>query len=408
MARIVCKFGGTSVSDVAHVRRAAERVRDAFEAGDEVAVVVSAMAGTTNRLDEWSREIGSMMDAREYDTVVAAGEQITAGLMALALQGLGIVSRSWLGWQLPLRTDDAHARARILGIETGEIEARLSRREVPVLAGFQGIGPDERITTLGRGGSDTSAVALATALRAERCDIYTDVDGVYTADPGLVPGARKVGRIAYEEMVELASLGARVLEPRAVAMAMRGGVDVQVRSSFSDTAGTLLVDEGAIMEQNVVTGVTYNRDEAKLTLVGIADVPGISARIFGPLSEKGVNVDMIVQSGSEQGKRINYTFTVVQADVERAVQTIEAAKESIGFERVVAEPDVAKVSIVGLGMRTRPGVAQTMFATLAEENINIQVISTSEIKISVLIEESRTENAVRSLHAAYGLDSDKA
>lgn len=405
MARLVCKFGGTSVSDVAHVRRAAARVREAADRGDEVAVVVSAMAGTTNQLDRWSREIGAMMDAREYDTVVAAGEQVTSGLMALALQAEGLVARSWLGWQLPLKTDGAHARARILGIETGELEVRLGRGEVPVVAGFQGLGPDGRITTLGRGGSDTSAVALAAALRADRCDIYTDVDGVYTADPNLVPEARKVGHVAYEEMVELASLGTRVLETRAVVMAMDAGVSVQVRSSFSEEDGTLLVDEDEIMEKNVVTGVTYSRDEAKLTLVGVADEPGVSARIFGPLSDEGVNVDMIVQSGSEHGERINYTFTVVQADMDRAVKAVEAVRESIGFERVTADPDVAKVSIVGLGMRTRPGVAQKMFSTLAGEGINIEVISTSEIKISVLIEESRTEQAVRALHAAYGLDS---
>ncbi len=405
MARIVFKFGGTSVSDVAHVRRVAARVAKAFQAGDEAAVVVSAMAGTTDQLDHWTREIGGMMDAREYDTVVAAGEQITAGLMALALQSEGLVARSWLGWQLPIETDDAHARARIRHIHAAEIEDRLARREIPVLAGFQGIASTGRITTLGRGGSDTSAVAIAAALNADRCDIYTDVEGVFTADPRIVPSARRIERIAYEEMVELASLGARVLETRAVEMAMRNGVSVQVRSSFHDTPGTLLVDEDEIMEQDVVTGVTYSRDEAKLTLTGVHDKPGVSASIFGPLASKGVNVDMIVQSGSHGGERINYTFTVVQRDMERAVRAIEDARNEIGFDSIVADANVAKVSIVGLGMRTRPGVAQTMFATLAERGINLQVISTSELKISVLIDETATEEAVRALHAAYGLDS---
>ncbi len=405
MARTVCKFGGTSVSDVAQVQRAAARVAAAFRAGDEVAVVVSAMAGTTDQLDRWTREIGSMMDAREYDTVVAAGEQITAGLMALALQAEGLVARSWLGWQLPLETDNAHARARIRRVDAGEIDARLRRREIAVVAGFQGVAPTGRITTLGRGGSDTSAVAVAAALNADRCDIYTDVEGVFTADPRIVPGARRIERIAYEEMVELASLGARVLETRAVELAMRNGVSVQVRSSFHDTPGTLLVDEDEIMEQDVVTGVTYSRDEAKLTLTGVRDKPGVSAAIFGPLAEEGVNVDMIVQSGSHGGERINYTFTVVQRDMDRAVRAIKDAQAAIGFDSIVADANVAKVSIVGLGMRTRPGVAQTMFATLAERNINLQVISTSELKVSVLIDEAATEDAVRALHAAYGLDS---
>ena len=338
MARTVCKFGGTSVSDVAQVQRAAARVAAAFRAGDEVAVVVSAMAGTTDQLDRWTREIGSMMDAREYDTVVAAGEQITAGLMALALQAEGLVARSWLGWQLPLETDNAHARARIRRVDAGEIDARLRRREIAVVAGFQGVAPTGRITTLGRGGSDTSAVAVAAALNADRCDIYTDVEGVFTADPRIVPGARRIERIAYEEMVELASLGARVLETRAVELAMRNGVSVQVRSSFHDTPGTLLVDEDEIMEQDVVTGVTYSRDEAKLTLTGVRDKPGVSAAIFGPLAEEGVNVDMIVQSGSHGGERINYTFTVVQRDMDRAVQCDrECTATTIGFDSIVAD-----------------------------------------------------------------------
>ncbi len=405
MARTVLKFGGTSVSDVAHVQRAADRAARAFRAGDEIAVVVSAMAGTTNRLDEWTREIGTLVDAREYDTVVAAGEQITAGLMALALQAKGLTARSWLGWQLPIETDDAHARARIRRIHPTAIEERLARREVPVLAGFQGIAPTGRITTLGRGGSDTSAVAIAAALRADRCEIYTDVEGVFTADPRLVPDARRIERIAYEEMVELAALGARVLETRAVELAMHHGVSVEVRSSFSHAPGTLLVDEDEIMEQDAVTGVTYSRDEAKLTLTGVHDKPGVSAAIFGPLAAEGVNVDMIVQSGSHAGETINYTFTVVERDMERAVRAIRAAREAIGFEAIVADANVAKVSIVGLGMRTRPGVAQTMFATLAERHINLQVISTSELKVSVLIDETATEEAVRALHAAYGLDS---
>jgi len=402
MARIVMKFGGTSVGDIERIKTVARRVKAEVEAGHEVAVVVSAMSGTTNQLVAWCREADLVHDAREYDTVVASGEQVTVGLLAIALQAIGVPARSWLGWQIPFRTDDAHGRARIEGIEGAELLTRMGRGEVPVVAGFQGVSPTGRITTLGRGGSDTSAVALAAALHADRCDIYTDVDGVYTTDPRIVAKARKLDKITFEEMLEMASLGAKVLQTRSVEMAMKHGVRVQVRSTFSDAPGTLVVDEDEIMEQKLVSGIAYSRDEAKITLVRVPDHPGIAAHVFGPLAQAGVNVDMIVQNVSEDGRATDLTFTVGKADMERALAVLDGARAQIGCERVDADPNVAKVSAIGVGMRSHAGIASQMFDALA---LNIMVISTSEIKISVLVAEEYTELAVRALHAEYGLDA---
>ncbi len=406
MARIVQKFGGTSVADIDLIRRAAGRTRAAVERGDEVAVVVSAMAGATNRLVDWTREAAVLHDAREYDVVVSAGEQVTAGLMALALQDMGVAARSWLAWQLPVRTDGTHGKARIEGIDVDEIARRMAGGEVPVVAGFQGLGPRNRITTLGRGGTDASAVALAAALGAERCDIFTDVDGVYTSDPRIVAKARKLDKIAYEEMLELASQGAKVLQTRSVELAMRHRVVVQVLSSFEDKPGTLLVDEDEIVEQEPVSGIAYSRDEAKVTVAGIADRPGVAARIFGPLADASINVDMIVQNASDDGKSADLTFTVGKSDLGRAVKVLEGARDDLDYAELLSDSDVVKISVIGVGMRSHAGVAQTMFSTLAEKGINIQVISTSEIKVSVLIAEEYTELALRSLHSAYGLDGD--
>jgi aspartate kinase len=405
MARIVQKFGGTSVADIDRIRNVAQRVKREVDAGNEVAVVVSAMAGVTNQLVDWTRQISSLHDAREYDTVVASGEQVTSGLVALALQDIGVNARSWLGWQIPVRTDDMHGKARILDIPTQDLVRRLKDGQVAVMAGFQGLGPDNRVTTLGRGGSDTSAVALAAALGADRCDIFTDVDGVYTTDPRIVAKARKLDRIAYEEMLELASQGAKVLQTRSVEMAMNHRVRLQVLSSFSDVPGTLVVDEDEVVEQQVVSGIAYSRDEAKVTLVKVADRPGVAAAIFGPLAEHAINVDMIVQNISEDGRYTDLTFTVGKADLDRAVKVLEAKRSVLGFQQLKPDSNVVKVSVIGVGMRSHTGVAQQMFKTLAEKNINIQVISTSEIKVSVLIAEEYTELALRALHTAYGLDA---
>ncbi len=406
MARIVQKFGGTSVADIDLIRRAAGRTRQAVERGDEVAVVVSAMAGATNRLVDWTREAAVLHDAREYDVVVSAGEQVTAGLMAMVLQDMGVAARSWMAWQLPIRTDGTHGKARIEGIDVDEIARRMAVGEVPVVAGFQGLGPRNRITTLGRGGTDASAVALAAALGAARCDIFTDVDGVYTSDPRIVAKARKLDKIAYEEMLELASQGAKVLQTRSVELAMRHRVVVQVLSSFEDKPGTLLVDEDEIVEQEPVSGIAYSRDEAKVTVAGIADRPGVAARIFGPLADASINVDMIVQNASDDGKSADLTFTVGKSDLGRAVKVLEGARDDLDYAELLSDSDVVKISVIGVGMRSHAGVAQTMFSTLAEKGINIQVISTSEIKVSVLIAEEYTELALRSLHSAYGLDGD--
>ncbi len=405
MARIVKKFGGTSVGDMERMRRAALRVKRAHEAGDEVAVVVSAMAGETNRLVSLCQEASPLHDAREYDAVVASGEQVSAGLFAILLQSMGVPARSWAGWQVPVRTSDRHGAALIEEIDTRVLEERLARREVPVVTGFQGVGSDGRITTLGRGGSDTSAVALAAALHAERCDIYTDVDGVFTTDPRIVAKARKLERITYEEMLEMASLGAKVLQIRSVALAMTHGVRVQVRSSFNDVSGTLLVNEDEIVEQELVTGLAYSKADAVITLYGVPDRPGRAAAVFGPLAEAGIIVDMIVQSTTPADGQAEITFTVPADELERAVAALEAARAKIGFARLESNSDVVKISVIGIGMRSHAGVANTMFATLAEKGVPILAISTSEIKISVLIDAAYTELALRALHSAYGLDA---
>jgi aspartate kinase len=409
MSRIVMKFGGTSVADLDRIRNVARRVKREVEAGNEVAVVVSAMSGTTNQLVAWCQALSPLHDAREYDAVVATGEQVTAGLMAIALQDLGVDARSWQGWQIPLHTDGAHGKARIGSIEGDLLISRMQSGQVPIVAGFQGIGPDNRVTTLGRGGSDTSAVALAAALKADRCDIYTDVDGVYTTDPRIVPRARKLPRIAYEEMLELASVGAKVLQTRSVELAMKERVRVQVLSSFADAdggdlPGTLVVDEDEIVEKEIVAGIAYSRDEAKMTVKRVPDRPGIAAGIFGPLSEAGINVDMIVQNISADGTT-DMTFTLSRADLPRAQAKLAELQASIGYAEILSDANVAKISVVGVGMRSHAGVAATMFRTLAEKSINIQVISTSEIKVSVLIGADYTELAVRALHTAYGLDA---
>ena len=408
MARIVMKFGGTSVADLDRIRNVAARVKREVEAGNEVAVVVSAMSGVTNTLVKYCQDLSALHDAREYDAVVATGENVTAGLTAIALQTIGVEARSFAGWQIPLVTDDAHGKARIDSIDGATLIARMQAGQVPVVAGFQGIGPDNRITTLGRGGSDTSAVALAAALKADRCDIYTDVDGVYTTDPRIVPKARKLAKIAYEEMLELASVGAKVLQTRSVELAMKERVRVQVLSSFGEETGaslpgTLVVDEEEIMEKALVAGVAYSRDEAKITIRRVPDRPGIAAAIFGPLSDANVNVDMIVQNVSADATT-DMTFTIGRTDLPRAQAVLAEHKDEIGYTELLSDPDVAKISVVGVGMRSHAGVARTMFSALAAKGINIQVISTSEIKVSVLIGAEYTELAVRALHTAYGLD----
>ena len=404
MVRIVMKFGGTSVADLDRIRSAAARVKREVDAGHQVAVVVSAMSGVTNQLVGWCQSLSPLHDAREYDSVVATGEQVTSGLMAIALHTLGVESRSWSGWQVALHTDGAHGRARIASVDGAGLLAAMVAGAVPVVAGFQGIGPGGRVTTLGRGGSDTSAVALAAALKADRCDIYTDVDGIYTTDPRITSRARKLDKIAYEEMLELASVGAKVLQTRSVELAMKERVRVQVLSSFEDKPGTLMVDEDEIVESAMVSGIAYSRDEAKITLRRVPDRPGMAAAIFGPLSEANVNVDMIVQNVSADGTT-DMTFTVGRADLPRAQAILAAAQIATGAGSVLADSDVAKISVVGVGMRSHAGVANTMFATLAAKGINIQVISTSEIKVSVLIAAEYTELAVRALHTAYGLDA---
>ena len=393
------------MADLDRIRNVAARVKKEVDSGHQVAVVVSAMAGTTDQLVKWVEEASPLHDAREYDTVVAAGEQITSGLLALTLQNMGVSARSWLGWQVPFRTDNVHGAARIKEIDTTRMRERLEEGVVCVMAGFQGIADDNRISTLGRGGSDTSAVALAAALEADRCDIYTDVEGVFTTDPRIVPKARKLDKITYEEMLEMASLGAKVLQTRSVAMAMNHGVRVQVLSSFTDAPGTLVVDEDEIVEKQVVSGIAYANNEARITLVGVANTPGIAGDVFGPLAEGNINVDMIIQNESEDGLKTDITFTVPKGDVEKATDILENSRK-VQFDRLISDKNVVKISVIGVGMRSHAGVAATMFQTLAEKGINIQVISTSEIKISVLIDSQYTELAVRALHTAYGLDSE--
>ncbi|MBU6398359.1 MAG: aspartate kinase, partial [Rhodospirillales bacterium] len=399
MARIVMKFGGTSVADLDRIKNVARRVKAEADKGNEVAVVVSAMSGVTNQLVGYCQSLSPLFDAREYDAVVATGENVTAGLVAIALQELGQDARSWQGWQVAVETNGEHGKARIQSIDGDELIERMKQGQIPVMAGFQGVGPDNRVTTLGRGGSDTSAVALAAALKADQCDIYTDVDGVYTTDPRIVPNARKLSKITYEEMLELASVGAKVLQTRSVELAMKERVRVQVLSSFADIPGTLVVDEEEVVEKEIVAGIAYSRDEAKVTVRRVPDRPGIAAAVFVPLSEANINVDMIVQNVSADGTT-DMTFTVGKTDMARALQCLEQAKPAIGFAEITSDPNVAKLSVVGVGMRSHAGVAGTMFKTLAERNINIQAITTSEIKVSVLVSAEYTELAVRALHTA--------
>ena len=406
MYRIVQKFGGTSVANTQRIKEAAKKVAFEHSQGHQVVVVVSAMAGVTNKLIEFKNCVNNGLNASEYDVVLSSGEQTSAALMALALQNMGVRARSWLGWQIPIWTDNVHGKARITGIETDLLENQLKKNEIVVVAGFQGLTPDKRITTLGRGGSDLTAVALAGALRARQCDIFTDVEGIYTCDPRIVSSASKLDKITYEEMMEMSSLGAKVLQTRAVELAMNYNVRIQVRSAFIDSPGTYLVSEDEIVEQQIVSGISHNRDEAKVTLLKVSDRPGVAAGVFGPLAEASVNVDMIVQNVSEDGKTTDLTFTVGQADLNLAVEVLETRKDEIGFQKIGTDAELVKISIVGVGMRSHPGVAQTMFNALAKKGINIKVISTSEIKVSVLINEEYTELALKALHSAYGLDRD--
>jgi aspartate kinase len=415
MARLVMKFGGTSVADIEHIRNVARHVKREVEAGHDVAVVVSAMAGTTNELVAWCREAAALHDAREYDAVVASGEQVTSGLLAMVLEGMGVNARSWQGWQLPIYTSNAHGAARIEDINGAELIKRFKELgQVAVISGFQGVHKETgRITTLGRGGSDTSAVAIAAAIQAERCDIYTDVDGVYTTDPRVVARSRRLDKITFEEMLELASLGAKVLQVRSVELGMVHKVRIFVRSSFDAPEaidphgippGTLICDEEEIVEQQVVTGIAYSKDEAQISIRRVQDKPGIAAAIFGPLAEAGINVDMIVQNVSEDGLTTDITFTVPASDYRRACEVLAKEKGAIGFDRLDGANDVAKVSVIGIGMRSHAGVAAKAFKALAERQINIRAISTSEIKFSLLIDADAAELAVRRLHSLYGLD----
>jgi aspartate kinase len=415
MSRLVMKFGGTSVADMDRIRSVARHVKREADAGHEVAVVVSAMAGVTNQLVDWCQQAAALHDAREYDAVVSSGEQVTAGLLAIVLEGMEINARSWQGWQLPILTSNAHGSARILDVNGAELIKRFKeRQEVAVIAGFQGVHKDTgRITTLGRGGSDTSAVAIAAGIAAQRCDIYTDVDGVYTTDPRVVPRARRLDRIAYEEMLELASLGAKVLQVRSVELAMVHNVRVFVRSSFEKPGdidpratppGTLICGEEEIVEQQVVTGIAFSKDEAQISIRRVQDKPGVAAAIFGPLAEANINVDMIVQNVSSDGVTTDLTFTVPASDYQRATDVLVKVKDRVGYDRVDGANDVAKVSVIGIGMRSHAGVAAKAFQALAEKGINIRAITTSEIKFSLLIDAMYTELAVRTLHSLYDLD----
>ncbi|MFZ9502185.1 MAG: aspartate kinase [Beijerinckiaceae bacterium] len=414
MARLVMKFGGTSVANIERIRNVAAHVRREVEAGYQVAVVVSAMSGKTNELVGWVNESSKLYDPREYDAVVASGEQVTSGLLAIVLQEMGVPARSWQGWQIPIRTSDAHGSARIEGIDSKKLDEGFARGEVAVIAGFQGVHEETgRVTTLGRGGSDTSAVAVAAAIGAERCDIYTDVDGVYTTDPRVVPKARKLDKVSFEEMLEMASLGSKVLQVRSVEIAMVHKVRTFVRSSFDDPAdprpGTLICEEDEIVEQQVVTGIAFSKDEAQITLRNVADKPGVAASIFGPLADSNINVDMIIQvvSGpatARDGQTTDLTFTVQAADYERAMDLLAKMKGAIGYESIEGATDVVKISAIGVGMRSHAGVAARAFRALAEKGVNIRAITTSEIKFSVLIDKDYTELAVRTLHSLYGLD----
>ena len=414
MARLVMKFGGTSVGDLDRIRNVACHVKREVDAGHKVAVVVSAMAGETNKLVEYCRAISPLHDAREYDAVVASGEQVSTGLLALTLQAMGVDARSWQGWQGPVLTDETHGAARITSIVGDKLIERIEGGQVAVVAGFQGLAPDGRIATLGRGGSDTSAVAIAAGIHADRCDIYTDVDGVYTTDPRIVANARRLDRVSYEEMLEMASLGAKVLQVRSVELAMIHGVRTFVRSSFDDPeairangnqpVGTLICDEDEIVEQQIVTGIAYSKDEAQISLRQVADRPGVAASVFGPMAASHINVDMIVQNISPDGSTTDITFTVPQSEYDRAMAVLHQASAEIGFTAIEGAADVVKVSVIGVGMRSHAGVAAAAFAALSEKGINIRAISTSEIKISVLIDAAYAELAVRALHSVYGLD----
>jgi aspartate kinase len=421
MARIVMKFGGTSMAGMERIRNVAARVKHVVSQGNEVAVVVSAMAGETDRLVGFCKEASPLYDPAEYDVVVAAGEQVTSGLLAMTLKAMGVDARSWLGWQLPVKTVEAHAKARVQSIDTGALLASMAGGQVAVIPGFQGMMADGRVSTLGRGGSDTSAVAVAAAIKADRCDIYTDVDGVYTTDPRIVSRARKLDLVTYEEMLELASVGAKVLQTRSVGLAMKEGVVVQVLSSFDDPTqtdlpGTLIVSEEELeaklkedkMERQLITGIAHDKNEAKIIVTRVPDKPGAVASIFGPLADAAINVDMIIQNDSKEKEETDVTFTVPRADLARSVDLLEAHKDTIGFRRLITDVEVAKISVVGVGMRSHAGIAATMFKTLADRGINIEAISTSEIKVSVLIDEDETELAVRVLHTAYGLDAPAA
>ncbi len=421
MAIVVMKFGGTSVANVERIRNVARHVKREVDAGNQVAVVVSAMAGSTNQLVGWVREASLLHDAREYDAVVASGEQVTAGLLAIVLQSIGVPARSWQGWQLPILTDNAHGAARIMEVRADEIKKRLSQGEVAVITGFQGIEPErQRIATLGRGGSDTSAVAIAIALGADVCDIYTDVDGVYTSDPRIVPQAKRMPKVSYEEMLEMASLGSKVLQTRSVELAMVYRMRTRVLSSFAapeaiepvrggttwQDIGTIVCDEEEIVESQVVSGIAYAKDEAKITIMNVADKPGVAASVFGPLAKANINVDMIVQNLSADGKRTDMTFTVGSSELPRALEVLREAEKNIGYSEVKSSADVVKVSVIGVGMRSHAGVAADMFKALSDKGINILAITTSEIKISVLIHSDYAELAVRTLHTLYGLDKD--
>ncbi len=412
MARIVMKFGGTSMAGIERIRAVAERVKAEVDRGNEVAVIVSAMAGETDRLVQFCREASSLYDPREYDVVVASGEQVSSGLLAIMLQSMEVNARSWMGWQLPIRTSQSHASARIAGIDEDILGAAIASGQVAVIPGFQGVSDENRVATLGRGGSDTSAVAIAAAMKADRCDIYTDVDGVYTTDPRIVPRARKLAKITYEEMLELASVGAKVLQARSVGLAMKHNVPIQVLSSFEDKPGTLIVGEDEFeeseMEEQLITGIAHNKNEAKVTLTGVADKPGSVAHIFTPLAEANINVDMIVQNFARDSGNTDVTFTVPRDDLARTLDVLDRAKDAIGYREVSHDTNICKISVVGVGMRSHAGVASTMFQTLADRGINILAITTSEIKVSVLIEEDYTELAVRVLHTAYGLDAEDA
>jgi aspartate kinase len=407
MPRIVMKFGGTSMAGIERIRHVAQRVKAEADAGNQVAVVVSAMAGETDRLIQFCREASSLYDPREYDVVVASGEQVTSGLLAITLQGMGVNARSYMGWQLPIRTS-GHASALIDDIDASVLERVFGEGGIAVIPGFQGVAADGSLATLGRGGSDTSAVALAAAVKADRCDIYTDVDGVYTTDPRIVPRARKLPAVTYEEMLELASVGAKVLQTRSVGLAMRENIPVRVLSSFDDRPGTMVVGDEAIeeyqMERQLITGIAYDKNEARVTLAGVPDRPGAVAAVFAPLAAASINVDMIVQSVPRAGQKSDLTFTIPTASLAQSRDILEKARDSVGFDEILTDTNVVKVSAVGVGMRSNAGIAATMFQTLAERGINILAITTSEIKVSVLIAEEYTELAVRVLHTAYGLD----